>query len=175
MSFNNNQWTPLAMQTGFSRGVHNETVSEEFLKRIKGIMLHFMERAVIMGSEYAVAAGRDIVTSTDIMYALQYQARTYLDHVANTPDIESVFDKYSEEVEEDSEDSEEDSEEEESSDSEEEEVEDSEEEEEFTRCENPTDPVMADMNRYHDTWDDWKPDNPFQQLLKNAVDHAFIE
>lgn len=174
MSSNNNHWTPLAMQTGFSREVRNETVSEEFLKRIKGIMLHFMERAVIMGSEYAVAAGRDIVTSTDIMYALQYQARTYLDHVANTPDIETVFDKYSEEVEEESSDSEE-----ESSDSEE--VEDSEEEsseveeEEFTRCENPTDPVMADMNRYHDTWDDWKPDNPFQQLLKNAVDHAFIE
>lgn len=173
MSSNNN-WTPLAMQTGFSNVSSTGEVNTEFLKRIKGIMLHFMERAVIMGSEYAVAAGRDIVTSTDILYALQYQARTYLEHVANTPDIESVFDKYSEEVEEESSDSEE-----ESSDSEE--VEDSEEEsseveeEEFTRCENPTDPVMADMNRYHDTWDDWKPDNPFQQLLKNAVDHAFIE
>lgn len=133
-------------------------------------MLHFMERAVIMGSEYAVAAGRDIVTSTDILYALQYQARTYLEHVANTPDIESVFDKYSEEEVEESEEESSDSEEE-SSDSEE--VEES--EDEFTRCENPTDPLIADMNRYHDTWDDWKPDNPFQQLLKNAVDHTFSE
>lgn len=166
------------MRTGFAT---IKSDNSELIKKIKGIMLHFMERAIIIGSEYAIAAGRDIVTSTDILYALQYQARTYLDHIENTANIESIFDKYAEEVsdpEEDSEDSDEDPEEDSDEDPEEDSDEDPDEdldEEEFTRCENPPNDLIKDMNLYHDTWDSWTPDNPFQQLLKNAVDQTFIE
>jgi hypothetical protein len=158
------KWTPIAMQTGFAT---LQSDNSEMIRKIKGIMMHFMERAIIIGSEYAVAAGRDIVTSIDILYALQYQARTYMDHVANTANIESLFDKYSEEESESESDS--DLDEESDSDS------DEDSDETFTRCENPTNDLIRDVNLYHDTWDSWTPDNPFQQLLKNAVDHTFIE
>ena len=58
------KWTPIAMQTGFAT---LQSDNSEMIRKIKGIMMHFMERAIIIGSEYAVAAGRDIVTSIDIL------------------------------------------------------------------------------------------------------------
>jgi hypothetical protein len=150
-----NSWTPIAMQTGFS-SLPSET--PKWIQKIKGIMMHFMERAVWIGSEYANASGRDIVTSTDILYALQYQARTYLDYVTNTANIESLFDKYVEE-----------------SDDEESVDEGSDDEDLFTRCDNPPNDLIKDMNMYHDTWEDWNPDNLFQQILKNAVNQTCVE
>jgi cobalamin biosynthesis protein CobT len=170
-----NSWTPIAMQTGFS-SLPSET--PKWIQKIKGIMMHFMERAVWIGSEYANASGRDIVTSTDILYALQYQARTYLDYVTNTANIESLFDKYVEESgDEESDDQGSDDEESDDQGSVDEGSDDEESDDEdlFTRCDNPPNDLIKDMNMYHDTWEDWNPDNLFQQILKNAVNQTCVE
>lgn len=153
------------MQTGLIST--DVSVDETLLKKIKGIMIHFMENAITVGCRYVHAAGRDTLTSTDVLYALRYQARTYLDNIENTPNIEELFDKHAESESEEDE-SESESESEDESESEEDECEEC-----FTRCDDSTDPLIKDMNRYHDTWNQWVPDNHIQMLLKNAVDNVF--
>jgi histone H3/H4 len=166
-------WTPVSMQTGILAN-HESQVDETLLKKIKGIMTHFMENAITVGCRYVKASDRDMLTSTDIMYALKYQARTYLDNIEQIANIEDIFDKYAEsdDIESDDNESESDDNESESDDNESESVSEEEEEEHFTRCDDSTDPLIKDMNMYHDTWDQWVPDNPIQTLLKNAVDNV---
>lgn len=162
------------MKTGIL--ANDVPVDETLLKKIKGIMTHFMENAITVGCRYVKASGRDTLTSTDIMYALKYQARTYLDNIEQITNIEDIFDKYAESEDNSEEDDIEDNIEDNSEDDIEDNSEDNSEDdidECFTRCDDSTDPLIKDMNLYHDTWDQWVPDNPIQTLIKNAVDNVF--
>lgn len=143
-------WTPVNMQSGFNLS-NNSVTSEhpEFIDRVKAIMMTFMGKAITMGGKYASSAGRDTLTATDLLYALQYQAHTFLDEVDETENIETEFDQH---ITSNNENSGPDSESEEEEDDEES---DNEDEPPFTRCENSDDEQIIKMNEYHDQWESW--------------------
>jgi len=156
---------PSVIRTGFGLTDANASID---LERLANILSYFTEKAITIGVKYAHAAGRDILTSEDIKYALQYQAKHFLENIQNEEDLEIKLNSFSNESEGyESEDDEED----ESEDDEEDEEED---EEEFTRAENADDPVICEMNRCHDEWDTWVPSNLMETLIKNAVDQTLM-
>ena len=109
-----------------------------------------MESAVVLASHYAKESGRNTVTAADMMYGLMYSAR----HVVGKQ-LGSLFPEIYEESESDEEDIET--------------VDD--DEEPFKRYEG-SDPecIAYKMNQCADTWDDWEPETPAEQALKNAVE-----
>jgi hypothetical protein len=149
---------PLNMKTGFGEATEND-VDQVLYKRIGSILTYFMTKAIDVGAVYVKAAGRDTLTTTDILYALQYQAQHFTDTLNDDTCLEDTLANFENEME---------SEEEES---EEEESEEEEEEEQFTRAESTGDnPIVSAMNRCHDTWDEWVPQDHIQVLIKRAVD-----
>lgn len=145
------------MKTGFGIVADENDLDETLLKRISSILSYFMTKAIEVGVVYSKEAGRDMVTSTDIIYALEYQAQHFTD-AANDECLEETLTNIEHEMESDP-DSESDSES------------DSEEEEPFTRAESD-DPVVTEMNRCHDTWGEWAPQDDIQAMIKRAVDHV---
>ena len=149
------------MKSGFGTSDTGSDINDELQERIRAILMTFMRKAVVMGGKYASSAGRDILTSTDLLYALQYQAHRFLDEVNSDDNIEEEFNNHlltntdDEEYEEDEEN---------------EEDEECEEEPPFTRCELSDDDVINDMNHYHDNWDSWNPTDSIQIILKRAID-----
>jgi hypothetical protein len=144
---------PLNMKTGFGE-ITEDHFDVDLCKRIGSILTYFMTKAIDVGAVYVKAAGRDTLTTTDILYALQYQAQHFTDTIN-----EDTLENFENEMESEEEDSEE-----------EESEEEEEEEEEFTRAESTGDPTVSEMNRCHDTWDEWNPQNHIQVLIKRAVD-----
>jgi len=144
------------MKTGFGE-ITEDHVDVDLCKRIGSILTYFMMKAIDVGAVYVKAAGRDTLTTTDILYALQYQAQHFTDTINDDTCLEDTLENFENEME-----SEEEEEEEEES--------EEEEEEEFTRAESTGDPTVSEMNRCHDTWDEWNPQNHIQVLIKRAVD-----
>ena len=149
---------PSVMRTGFGLTEESSTIDHE---RLTNILSYFTEQAITIGVKYAHAAGRDTLTSEDIQYALQYQAKHFLENSQNEEDLETKLNGYSEGTESDEEEIDEEEIDEEESD-----------EEEFTRAENSNDPVICEMNRCHDEWENWVPSNLIETLIKNAVDQT---
>lgn len=118
---------------------------------MEDIFLPVMESAVVLASHYAKESGRNTVTAADMMYGLMYAAR----HVVGKQ-LGSLFPEIYEESESDEEDIET--------------VDD--DEEPFKRYEG-SDPecIAYKMNQCADTWDDWEPETPAEQALKNAVEN----
>jgi hypothetical protein len=117
---------------------------------MEDIFLPVMESAVVLASHYAKESGRNTVTAADMMYGLMYSAR----HVVGKQ-LGSLFPEIYEESESDEEDIET--------------VDD--DDEPFKRYEG-SDPecIAYKMNQCADTWDDWEPETPAEQALKNAVE-----
>lgn len=157
------------MQTGTVSAMDGQIPNDEIIKqRIQAILTTFMKRAIEVGGRYATAAGRDTLSSMDVLYALQYQTHIFIEEMDDN--MEQEFDdnlpndSNSNSNESDSEDDDEDEDEEDESDSEDD------DDDMFSRCEDPTDPLIVKMNEYHDNWNTWEPSNEIQKLLKNAID-----
>jgi histone H3/H4 len=111
----------------------------DFLKPI-------FETAVVIACHYSKACGRNTVTGDDMKMGMRFAAR----HVAGK-ELESLFPEIYDS--------------EESDDSDLEVVDDS--EEPFTRYEGDDERMLL-VNAASDTWDEWVPETPFEELLKNA-------
>ena len=120
----------------------------DIVETAQNLLLPVMEAAVVLAAHYAKATGRDCVTATDMKYGLMYAARRVAGQHSGSiyPEIydENSSDEEAEEVEEG-------------------------DEEPFTRYEG-TEELFVSMNECADTWDEWVPDAPLYQMLKNAVD-----
>lgn len=114
------------------------------------ILLPVMESAMVLGTHYAKACGRNTVTGQDIAYGLMYAARNVTGR-----QVGSLFPEIYDE---------------DSSDEDELEVVD-ENEEPFVRYEGDED-LFVNMNRCADTWESWEPESPVERILKSAVDKA---
>jgi hypothetical protein len=115
------------------------------------ILIPVMESAMVLGSHYAKACGRDTVTGQDVSYGLMYAVRNVTGR-----QIGSLFPEAYEDDEEEEED-------------ELEEV--SEEEEPFTRYAGD-EQLFVDMNTCVDTWDSWEPTSPIEEMLRDAANKA---
>ena len=65
------------LKSGFNNVTEKEECPSELKSKIETIILDMMEKAVIIGVAYSQASGRNNLSSMDILYSLQYQAREY--------------------------------------------------------------------------------------------------
>ncbi len=116
------------------------------------IVTPVLEGAIIIASEYATGCGRNFITGMDVRYGMRYAARTF---VGNR--IGSMFPEIYSDEDQDDDDSD---------------IEIIEETDEdcFSRYVGP-DEKMNSINEAYDTWDEWEPQSPIEQMLKNAVDN----
>jgi hypothetical protein len=135
------------MQSGF--GDTGNGMLEQYIQSMTNILLPVMEKATLLSAEYAKACGRDMIVSEDMEYAMKYCAMYKVgESIGSTmPEI------YDEEL---------------TDEEEEEEEEDEEMEPEFVRYSGP-DPILNLVNEAVDRWDSWVPQNPTEQMLKNAI------
>ena len=135
------------MQSGF--GDAGNMMAEQYIETMTNILLPVIERSTLLAAEYSKACGRDTLLPEDMEYAMKYCA---MYTVGKT--IGSTFP----EIYEDSEDSED----------EDMEVVDEDECPSFVRY-SGSDPILLQVNDAYDRWNDWIPQNPTEQILKNAI------
>jgi len=131
-------------------------IDPEIMKTTEGLMITLIEKAIGSAAKYAKSANRDNVSSTDMIYALQYEAHEFMKH----EDLEErIKDNLSISEDEDED--------------EDEEIDQSDTAEVFTRAPD-TDPICKQMNEYHDNWNSWVPKERTEIILKNAVDKVLL-
>lgn len=123
-------------------------MEEQIIQTSIDILLPVMESAIVLGGNYAKMSGRDTLTGTDLEYALKFCARNLVGKHIGTmfPEIQD--------------------------DSDDEETVDSQLEQEeppFTRY-TGDDETLNKVNECYDTWDDWVPINPTEEMLKKSID-----
>jgi len=136
------------MQSGF--GDAGDRMAEQYIETMTNILLPVFEKGTLLAAEYCKACGRDTLLSEDMEYAMKYCA---MNAVGQT--IGSMFPDLYEDVCEDSEEDEM-------------EVVDATECPAFERY-NGSDPKFIQVNEAYDRWDSWVPQNPTEQMLKNAI------
>jgi hypothetical protein len=122
-------------------------MEDEIINTSLDILLPVIESAMVLGGEYAKKSGRDTLTGTDLEYALKFCAR----HVTGKH-IGTLFPELQQDSESDSEGSDSDS-----------------EEPPFTRYIGD-DETLNKVNECYDTWNEWVPTNPTEQMLKKSID-----
>jgi hypothetical protein len=132
------------MQTGFGES----QMAEEYVSSMIDIMLPVMEQSMILAGAYSKACGRNTILPEDMEYAMKYCAmHTVGQHIGSlAPEI------YEDE------------------DSDEEDIEEVADEDcpPFVRY-TGDDPTFTKVNEAFDRWDSWSPQNPTEQMLKNAI------
>ena len=138
------------MQTGF--GDMGDGMMGRYMSDMINIVQPVIEKSTLLAAEYCKACGRDIILSEDMEYAMKYCAMYKVgESIGSTmPEIyqEELTDEEMEEMEE-------------------EDV-DPEECPEFVRY-SGTDQTFLQVNEAFDRWDRWQPQNPTEQMLKNAI------
>jgi len=132
------------MQTGFGES----QMAEEYVKSMIDILLPVMEKGMLFAVEYSKACGRDVVLPEDMEYAIKYCAMYTVGQ-----DIGTLFpDIYDEEE------------------SDEDDIEDVPDEDcpPFERYTGDDERFII-MNQAYDRWESWIPQNPTEQMLKNAI------
>lgn len=136
------------MKSGFSNVVDNPLPNEDELRRLLEL---FLEKAIETGIQYANLSGRTNLSSTDVVYALQYQAHNYIYNL-NIEQTEMNNDESSDD-----------------------DLECESDDEYFCEAPDETHELAKTMNFIHKTWDTWVPDNDLQLLIKNAVDNTLAK
>jgi hypothetical protein len=134
------------MQTGF--GDMGDGMIGRYISDMINIVQPVIEKSTLLAAEYCKACGRDVILSEDMEYAMKYCA---MNTVGKT--IGSIMPEIYDEEESD------------------EEGEESDEEGElpdFVRYSGP-DQGFIQVNEAFDRWDNWVPQNPTEQMLKNAI------
>jgi hypothetical protein len=132
------------MQTGFGES----QMAEEYVKSMIDILLPVMEKGMLFAVEYSKACGRDVVLPEDMEYAIKYCAMYTVGQ-----DIGTLFpDIYDEEE------------------SDEDDIEDVPDKDcpPFERYTGDDERFIL-MNQAYDRWESWIPQNPTEQMLKNAI------
>lgn len=121
-------------------------MEDEIIQAGINIITPVFESAIVLAGNYAKMSGRDTLTGTDLEYALKFCARNVVGRHMGTlfPDIQDDSDSDS--------DSDPDS-----------------EEPPFTRY-SGDDETLNRVNECYDTWDDWVPLNPTEEMLKKSID-----
>ena len=124
-------------------------MEEEIIQAGINIITPVLESAIVLAGNYAKMSGRDTLTGTDLEYALKFCARHVTGKHIGTmfPELQQESDSES-----DGEDSDADS-----------------EEPPFTRY-SGDDETLNRVNECYDTWDDWMPLNPTEEMLKKSID-----
>ena len=136
------------MKTGF--GETSGEYEDAQANALIGILTPVLEKSMILACEYSKACGRTVVTGEDMEYAIKYCAMYKVGE-----SIGSMFP----EIYEDEDDS-----------SDEESVEELSPDEcpKFERYSGEHTTFKA-MNAAYDHWNEWQPQSPVEEMLKNAI------
>jgi hypothetical protein len=134
------------MQTGFGDG--GDGLMNQYIETMTNLLMPVMERSTILAAEYSKACGRDTLLPEDMEYAMKYCAMYTVGQ-----DVGSLFPEIYEEEEEEEEEMP---------------IVDPEDCPPFERY-SGDDPTFLQMNEAYDRWDSWQPQNPTEQMLKNAI------
>ena len=137
------------MQTGFGDG--GDGLVNQYIETMTNLLIPVMERSTVLAAEYSRACGRDTLLPEDMEYAMKYCAMYTVGQ-----DVGSLFPDIYDEDEDEEED-------------EEMSIIAPEECPPFERY-TGSDPTFLRMNEAYDRWDEWQPQNPTEQMLKNAID-----
>jgi hypothetical protein len=135
------------MQTGFGDG--GDGLMNQYIETMTNLLMPVMERSTILAAEYSKACGRDTLLPEDMEYAMKYCAMYTVGQ-----DVGSLFPEIYEDEDED--------EDEEMS------IVEPEDCPPFERYVG-SDPTFLLMNEAYDRWESWQPQNPTEQMLKNAI------
>ena len=127
-----------------------EKLSSQMVESAINIMQPVMEHAVVLSGQYAKACGRNTILAKDMEYCLKYCAM----HT-----VGQQIGSYFPEIYED----------EESEGEEEIETVDESEEPPFVPY-SGTEELYMKINEAYDAWEGWKPTNPSEEMIKNAID-----
>ena len=127
-------------------------VAADILSTGYDILQPVMEASVVLAGYYAASCKREVVTKEDMALGMMFAAR----NVTGTH-VGSLYPEAYESGDDESDDSDDEREED--------------EEVEFTRYEG-TDEKCVAMNQCADTWDEWTPTGPAEEMLKRAVDRV---
>jgi len=133
-------------------------MDSDIIKTAIDLMKPVMEASVVMGAHYAKGCGRDCVTAMDVSYSMKYCAMNLVGK-----HIGSLFP----EIYENPSDSDDEGSVWETDSDQEQEV----NEEEFTRYEG-SEELLVNINKAYDTWKDWEPQSPAEEMLKNAIEKS---
>ena len=134
------------MKTGF--GDAGDAMIDQYIDTMTNLLMPVMERSTILAAEYSKACGRDTLLPEDWEYAIKYCAMYTVGQ-----DVGSLFPEIYEEEEEEEEDMP---------------IVSEEECPPFERYAG-SDPTFLLMNEAYDRWNSWEPQNPTEQMLKNAI------
>lgn len=177
---------PTQMKTGFAPTTNDDKIQDDLLLKVEALLITLLEKSIHVAAIYVNESKRNTITSTDMLYAIQYQAREFFKNENLIKNIDENYCKIKngelEAGESESEDESEDGESEDELEDGELELEDeseseecpSDEDEPFVRCETSTDETVKLMNSYHDTWSTWMPTDRYECMLKKAIDEHFI-
>ena len=153
------------MKTGFNNLVEPPKLSDEEMRNIEAMLALFMTNAVKDALTYAELSNRNHVTKEDIRYGLRYEVFEFL----NTENLIDKVNDMNDELDEMDED--------------EDDYEDLDDvivnDQDLVPFKRIDDTSNLDgeeldfvnkMNNYYDNWDNWIPDTPMLQILKNAID-----
>lgn len=68
---------PQSIKTGFDN-VNESSISNEMLIKINAILFTFLEKSIELGVFYSKSSGRNNLSSTDMLYATQYQTLEFI-------------------------------------------------------------------------------------------------
>ena len=122
-------------------------MEEEIIQAGINIITPVLESAIVLAGNYAKMSGRDTLTGTDLEYALKFCARHVTGKHSGTlfPELQQESDSESDGEDSDA------------------------EEPPFTRY-SGDDETLNRVNECYDTWDDWVPLNPTEEMLKKSID-----
>lgn len=151
----------LHMKTGSCNVAHDAAFSTDFQNDIHAILAALMVKTIETASRYTTGCGRDVVTSTDMQYAIKYEAHVFFFRESLQDDIKQCREILCNSSE---------SEESETDDT----LEDNDENESAIFCRNMSNPFCVRVNNIVDSWDKWNPSDPLQRSLKLAIDQTFV-
>lgn len=122
-------------------------MEEQIIQAGIDIITPVLESAIVLGGNYAKKSGRDILTGTDLEYALKFCARNVIGKHTGT-----LFPELQDESDDDSEHSS-----------------TSSDEPPFTRY-TGDDETLIKVNECYDTWEEWVPLNTTEEMLKKSID-----
>jgi hypothetical protein len=169
---------PSTLRTGFNASLAEEQdqIDDETYSKIKIIMNKYMTNAIDYAVMYCKASGRDTLTSTDIEYALKFQAHEFEITDELIEECEKEFASVKKTCWADVEESDDDECETGSeTDDECETGSETDDDEQFERCEGDqvANETIAKMNKYHDDWNEWVPQTDTHKSIKNSIDKVF--
>ena len=138
----------MLMQTGFNGST--DDMANEYINSMVDILLPILEQSMITAGQYAKGCDRDVVLPEDVEYATKYCAMCRVGQVIGStmPEIYDESDSDASSIEEVA----------------------HEDCPDFVRY-SGDDPLLNGINRAYDMWDAWVPQNPTEEMLKNAINN----